>query len=69
MDNINSLIRKTTDIDVPGAAQLNLKDSGKNRLPIHSRYSRTSLIRTNREFQKSNPVRTRLNPDSPGSPD
>lgn len=27
MDNINNLIRKSTDIDVPGAAQLNLKDT------------------------------------------
>lgn len=27
MDNINNLIKKSTDIDVPGAAQLNLKDT------------------------------------------
>ncbi len=35
MDNINNIIKKTTDIDVPGAAQLNLKDTGiklKNKL-------------------------------------
>ncbi len=34
MDNINSLIKKSTDIDVPGAAQLNLKDTGKMFLNI-----------------------------------
>ena len=27
MDNINNLIRKSTDIDVPGAGQTNLKDT------------------------------------------
>lgn len=42
MENINSLIRKTTDIDVPGAAQLNLKDGG-NTNSINSIYLREQL--------------------------
>lgn len=29
MDNINSLIRKASDIDVSGAGNPNLKDSGR----------------------------------------
>ena len=32
MDNINSLIKKTTDIDVAAASNPNLKDSGSFNL-------------------------------------
>lgn len=30
MDNINILIKKTTDIDVNGAKNVNIKDTGKH---------------------------------------